>query len=70
MKLERKGPGDELEKDWDTINDNDKILYFPSCTVMNILHIYSNIIHLGVVVVNKITRIMMRVLHAWGNLNR
>jgi hypothetical protein len=22
-----------------TINDNDKILYFPSCTVANILHI-------------------------------
>jgi hypothetical protein len=32
------------------INDNDKILYFPSCTVTNILHIYSNIIHLGMVV--------------------
>jgi hypothetical protein len=47
---------------------NDKILYFPSCTVTNILHIYSNIIHLGMVVVNKITRIMMRVLQAWGNL--
>ncbi len=49
---------------------NDKILYFPSCTVTNILHIYSNIIHLGMVVVNRITRIMMRVLHAWGTLNR
>ena len=32
-------------------------IYFPSCTVTNILHIYSNIIHLGMVVVNKITRV-------------
>jgi hypothetical protein len=42
------------------------IKYFPSCTVTNILHIYSNIIHLGMVMVNKITRDTIIVLQGMG----